>query len=251
MAGLEVLYCSARAGISCPQDALVCGIHWELIQHGYRCLGAGEQPGPEERKSELLPAGWEANKEVYTLRYKSTDDARELLLKAIVVEDSMILNVMDRASQKVTDVTLAVADYINPEHLNDFHKVYKNMEELRTRIVSGIIAPLGVPTEKAKKESQAEKKDPDYPAGARAPSWPSPLNPFAVGGQDLDPLGGRSGGMIVDPLRSGFPQPGIDPSTGLPSGLPPGAVPPGARFDPFGPLGAGRAGSRPPPTSRL
>ncbi|NP_001026753.1 proteasome inhibitor PI31 subunit [Gallus gallus] len=258
MAGLEVLYCSARAGISCPQDALVCGIHWELIQHGYRCLGAGEQPGPEERKSELLPAGWEANKEVYTLRYKSTDDARELLLKAIVVEDSMILNVMDRASQKVTDVTLAVADYINPEHLNDFHKVYKNMEELRTRIVSGIIAPLGVPTEKAKKESQAEKKDPDspldynprgipprHPAGARAPSWPSPLNPFAVGGQDLDPLGGRSGGMIVDPLRSGFPQPGIDPSTGLPSGLPPGAVPPGARFDPFGPLGAGRAGPDP------
>lgn len=53
---------------------------------------------------------------------------------------------------------------------------------------------------------------------------------------------GRSGGMIVDPLRSGFPQPGIDPSTGLPGGLPPGAVPPGARFDPFGPLGAGRAG---------
>uniref|UniRef100_A0A8C9EP36 Proteasome inhibitor PI31 subunit n=1 Tax=Pavo cristatus TaxID=9049 RepID=A0A8C9EP36_PAVCR len=240
------------------QDALVCGIHWELIQHGYRCLGAGEQPGPDERKSELLPAGWEANKEVYTLRYKTTDDARELLLKAIVVEDSMILNVMDHASQKVADVTLAVADYINPEHLNDFHKVYKNMEELRTRIVSGIVAPLGVPTEKAKKESQAEKKDPvsprDYnplgipprhPAGVRAPSWPSPLNPFAVGGQDLDPLGGRSGGMIVDPLRSGFPQPGIDPSAGLPSRLPPGAVPPGARFDPFGPLGAGRAGPDP------
>lgn len=51
---------------------------------------------------------------------------------------------------------------------------------------------------------------------------------------------GRSGGMIVDPLRSGFRQPGIDPSTGLPSRLPPGAVPPGARFDPFGPVGAGR-----------
>lgn len=43
MAGLELLYCSAQAGISCSQDALVCGIHWELIQHGYRCLGAGEQ----------------------------------------------------------------------------------------------------------------------------------------------------------------------------------------------------------------
>lgn len=52
------------------------------------------QPGPDERKSELLPGGWEANKEVYTLRYKSTDDTHELLLKAIMVEDSMILNVM-------------------------------------------------------------------------------------------------------------------------------------------------------------
>lgn len=31
---------------------------------------------------------------MYTLRYKSTDDARELLLKAIMVEDSMIVNVM-------------------------------------------------------------------------------------------------------------------------------------------------------------
>ncbi|XP_010142500.1 PREDICTED: proteasome inhibitor PI31 subunit, partial [Buceros rhinoceros silvestris] len=212
-------------------------------------------PGPDERKSELLPAGWEANKEVYTLRYRSVDDAHELLLKAIMVEDSMILNVMDRSSQKVADVTLTVADYINPEHLDDFHKVYKNTEELRTRIASGIIAPLGAPTEKPRKEPEAEKKDPGLvpdsaplrfpPRQPRAPSRPSPLSPFAVGGEDLDPFGGRSGGMIVDPLRSGLPQPGIDPSSGIPGQLPPGAVPPGARFDPFGPLGAGRA--RPDP----
>uniref|UniRef100_A0A8B9NY29 Proteasome inhibitor PI31 subunit n=1 Tax=Apteryx owenii TaxID=8824 RepID=A0A8B9NY29_APTOW len=216
------------------------------------------QPGPDERKSELLPAGWQANKELYTLRYKSTDDSRELLLKAIMVEDSMILNVMDRSSQKVADVTLTVADYINPEHLDDFHKVYKNTEELKTRIASGIIAPFGSPTEKAKREPQAEKKDPafprDYdplrvpprqPAGTREPSWPSPMGPFSVGGEDLDPLGGRGGGMIVDPLRSGFPRPGLDPSAGLPSRLPPGAVPPGARFDPFGPLGANTSGPNP------
>ncbi|KAM6248371.1 proteasome inhibitor PI31 subunit [Porphyrio hochstetteri] len=256
MAGLETLYAWARAAISRPQDALICGVHWQLVGYGYRCLGAGDEPGPDERKSELLPTGWEANKEVYTLRYKSTDDAHELLLKAIMVEDSMILNVMDRSSQKVADVTLAVADYINPEHLDDFHKVYKNTEELRTRIASGIIAPLGAPTEKAKKEPEPEKKDPDLPqdydplripprvpAGMRAPLGPS--RPFAVGGEDLDPFGGRSGGMIVDPLRSGFPQPGIDPSSGIPGRLPRGAVPPGARFDPFGPLGAGRSGPDP------
>lgn len=62
-------------------------------------------------------------------------------------------------------------------------RVYKNMEELRTKIASGIIAPLGGPAEKDKKEPEAEKdpvlpKDydplrapPRQPAGTRAPSW--------------------------------------------------------------------------------
>lgn len=62
-------------------------------------------------------------------------------------------------------------------------RVYKNMEELRAKISSGIIAPLGGPAEK-EKEPKAEKEDPvlprDYdplmapprqPAGMRAPSW--------------------------------------------------------------------------------
>lgn len=51
-----------------------------------------------------------------------------------------------------------------------------------------------------------------------------------------------SGGMIVDPLRSGYPRSGFDPSSGIPDILPPGAVPPGARFDPFGPVGRRRPG---------
>ena len=58
------------------------------------------------------------------------------------------------------------------------------------------------------------------------------IDPFAVGRGDLDPLGGGlSGGMLMDPRHGRFrPQPGV------PSNLPPGAVPPGARFDPFGPV---------------
>lgn len=49
MAGLEPLYALARAVISRPQDALVCGIHWELVRHGYRCLGTGDQVRAEPR----------------------------------------------------------------------------------------------------------------------------------------------------------------------------------------------------------
>ncbi|KAF0307785.1 Proteasome inhibitor PI31 subunit [Amphibalanus amphitrite] len=61
-------------------------------------------------------------------------------------------------------------------------------------------------------------------------------HPLAVGGADLDPLGrGLGGGMLMDPRRP--------PVTNLPPG-----VPPGARFDPFGPPGLGPGpGGRPRP----
>nr|XP_036860533.1 proteasome inhibitor PI31 subunit isoform X1 [Manis javanica] len=135
---------------------------------------------------------------------------------------------------------------------------YKNSEELRSRIVSGIIAPIHEHWDKASVSSPhqefppatAREVDPlqirpHHPHTSRQPPWCDPLGPFAAGGEDLDPFGYRRGGMIVDPLRSGFPRAHIDPSSGLPNRLPPGAVPPGARFDPFGPTGTSPPGPNP------
>ncbi|XP_061486864.1 proteasome inhibitor PI31 subunit [Rhineura floridana] len=261
MAGLELLYSSVSPDITCPQDALVCYLHWKLITHNYRCLGAGDQPGANERKSEMLPAGWNTDKDLYTLRYRLKDDSHDLLLKGIMMDGSIIVNVMDPKSQKVADLTLKVTDFVNPEHLADFDKAYHNTEELQTQVVHHIISPFEATKERgsAKEEPRRERNPsppnppdhdplwipPRHPHGSRQPNWPDPMGPFAVGGEDLDPFGGRRGGMILDPLRSGFPNPVINPSSGLPNQLPPGSVPPGARFDPFGPPGANRSGPNP------
>lgn len=43
MAGLEVLYTCVAGNITCPQDAVVCFVHWELIKNGYRCIGSGDE----------------------------------------------------------------------------------------------------------------------------------------------------------------------------------------------------------------
>ncbi|XP_074067891.1 proteasome inhibitor PI31 subunit isoform X3 [Macrotis lagotis] len=144
MAGLELLYASAAPGITCRQDALVCFVHWQLVTQGYQALGTGDQPGPDDKKSELLPPGWNANKDLYVLRYESTDkdSTKELLLKAIMVDDSMIINALECKSQQVVDLTLNVEDFVDGEHLGDFHRVYKNSKELQTRIVSGLIFPI-------------------------------------------------------------------------------------------------------------
>ncbi|XP_067904749.1 proteasome inhibitor PI31 subunit [Heterodontus francisci] len=262
MAGLELLYHSVARDLASPQDALICFIHWELVRAGFKCLGVGDQALTDERKKELLPTGWNVNQELYTLRYHSDNDQKELLLKAITVDSSLIVNVMNCQSEQVVDLTVNVDDYISSDHLQQYDRVFKKEQELRSRIESTIVSPLlgtkqragGGPQRGKKPIRSATEAQPHtdtnplfipHRVPQRQSPWSDPMAPFATGGDDLDPFGDRRGGMIVDPLRSGIPNSGFDPSSGIPGQLPPGSVPPGARFDPFGPVGPGRSGPDP------
>ncbi|KAI4902867.1 hypothetical protein NFI96_020693 [Prochilodus magdalenae] len=271
MAGLELLYNCVSSSITSPQDVLVCFAHWEIVKSGYKCLGAGDEPRDGEKKSELLPAAWNASKELYTLRYRSNDDKSNLLLKAITVDSTLIFNLMDSATDKVTDLTVSVSDYVDEASLQSFESVFKNTADLAKKLKSSLLPAAKVESaERKERRERAPAADtrpsPDHdplripprvPPTAHPPNWTDPMSPFAAGGADLDPfrqvvhrpldlpVPGRPGGMIVDPLRAGFPRSGFDPSGGIPGVLPPGAVPPGARFDPFGPVGRHRPGPDP------
>lgn len=259
MAGLELLFNCVSSSLTCSQDALICFVHWEIVKSGYKCLGIGDEPKDGEKKSELLPPGWNESKDLYALRYRSKDDKSNLLLKAFTVDSTLIFNLMDSKTEKVTDLTVNVSEYVDEANLQTFESVFKNTDELIMKLKSSLL-----PTEKEERQGKTEKKtererasnlrdplsDPLLiptrgPPRRHPPDWSDPMNPFAAGGADLDPFGGRAGGMIVDPLRAGFPRSGFDPSSGIPGVLPPGAVPPGARFDPFGPVGRHRPGPDP------
>ncbi|XP_030277319.1 proteasome inhibitor PI31 subunit [Sparus aurata] len=263
MAGLEVLYTCVSGGISCPQDAVVCFVHWDLIKSGYRCIGSGDEPRSSDKKSELLPADWSSNKELYSLRYKTKDGDFQFLLKAIVVDSTLIFNLMNSSSQQVSDMTVNISDHVDADKLQTFDSVYKDTdglsEKVRTQLLPFQDRSSGQrPAAKSRREEEEERRrrveDSDplriphrHPRQGTQPHWPDPMiPPFAAGGADLDPFGSRGGGgMIVDPLRSGYPRSGFDPTSGIPDILPPGAVPPGARFDPFGPVGRRRPGPDP------
>ncbi|XP_073324451.1 proteasome inhibitor PI31 subunit [Pagrus major] len=263
MAGLEVLYTCVSGGISCPQDAVVCFVHWDMIKSGYRCIGSGDEPRSSDKKSELLPADWSSNKELYSLRYKTKDGDVQFLLKAIVVDSTLIFNLMNSSSQQVSDLTVNISDHVDADKLQTFDSVFKDTdglsEKVRTQLLPSQDRSSGQKAEtKSRREEEEERRrrgeDSDplriphrHPRQGTQPHWPDPMiPPFAAGGADLDPFGSRGGGgMIVDPLRSGYPRSGFDPSSGIPDILPPGAVPPGARFDPFGPVGRRRPGPDP------
>ncbi|CAK6974465.1 proteasome inhibitor PI31 subunit [Scomber scombrus] len=254
MAGLEVLYTCVSSGISCPQDAVVCFIHWEMIQSGYRCIGSGDEPRSSDKKSELLPSDWSSNKELYSLRYKAKDGDVQLLLKAIAVDSTLIFNLMNSSTQQVSDLTVNISDHVDADQLRTFDSVYKDSDGLSEKVKTQLLPPQDRPKtqrtetrtrrEQEEEEEQRRRRDREDSDPLRIPNrhprqpWPEPMAPpFAAGGADLDPFGSRGGGgMIVDPLRSGYPRSGFDPSSGIPDILPPGAVPPGARFDPFGPV---------------
>lgn len=65
--------------------------NFELIQLFFLHL---IQPRSGDKKSELLPTGWNGSKELYTLRYKSNDDKSIFLVKAITVDSTLIFNLM-------------------------------------------------------------------------------------------------------------------------------------------------------------
>ncbi|XP_072237587.1 proteasome inhibitor PI31 subunit [Leuresthes tenuis] len=264
MAGLEVLYTCVAGSIGCAQDAVVCFVHWEMIKNGYRCIGSGDEPRSSDKKSELLPADWSSNKELYSLRYKAKDSDTQLLLKAITVDSALIFNLMNSSTQQVSDLTVNISDHVNADQLQTFDSVFKDADSLSEKVKTQLLPSQGRQTgQKAEKKSQREEEEEEaqrreedsdplriptrHPRQGTQPHWPGPMvPPFAAGGADLDPFGSRGGGgMIVDPLRSGYPRSGFVPSSGIPDILPPGAVPPGARFDPFGPVGRHRPGPDP------
>ncbi|XP_076601681.1 proteasome inhibitor PI31 subunit [Chaetodon auriga] len=260
MAGLEVLYTCVAGSISCPQDAVVCLVHWDIIKSGYRCIGSGDEPRSTDKKSELLPADWNSNKELYTLRYEAKDSDTQLLLKAISADSTLIFNVMNCSTQQVSGLAVNTGDHVDADQLHTFDSVFKDADSLSEKVRTQLLPSQDRPTgQRAEPKSRREKEEEQRRRGEdhdplripsrnpRPPHWPDPmLPPFGAGGADLDPFGSRGGGgMIVDPLRSGYPRSGFDPSSGIPDILPPGAVPPGARFDPFGPIGQRRPGPDP------
>lgn len=110
------------------------------------------QPKDEEKKSELLPPGWNESKELYALRYRSNDDRSNLLLKAFTVDSTLIFNLMviklnymrclssqmteqcqmvfnifcnllqDSTTEKVTDLTVNVSEYVEEANLQTYER---------------------------------------------------------------------------------------------------------------------------------
>ncbi|XP_014207755.1 proteasome inhibitor PI31 subunit isoform X2 [Copidosoma floridanum] len=246
--GFELIHKLSASQINKKEDVLVLLVHWHLVKNGFKCLGSGDATiGPSEEGSELLPEGWSQELN-YSLRY--IKEAKLYILMAVKSDNDLIFNFLKVESHAVSNVQFPI-DTVKALQgplavlVPDYEQV---LNSLKINLIEPVSTGSGVEVSTQTSESQTNRprRDPDddplrvgpphRPIGQVMPGHPlGPANPFDIGRDDLDPFRQGRGGMLFDPFSRGpniHPSPGI----GIPGRLPRGSVPPGARFDPFGPL---------------
>ncbi|KAL1139625.1 hypothetical protein AAG570_006605 [Ranatra chinensis] len=271
--GWDLIYRVTEPDINKKEDVLLLLVHFQLIKNGYRCIGLGDEKTltGNETSGETLPQGWNRTNS-YALRYVA--DNQLFILRGITSDDSIVFNLLQVPSLAVSSVAFNYADTV-ASLKGSIGELVPSYDGVLRRVKKELLEPVEV-SSSASKEATTQTKE-SQAAGLRRQSQPgrvqpsplptSPLlvqpphhrpmpagidpiwDPLRVGQSDLDPLG-RGGGMIFNPFQPhghGIPDPGL----GVPGGLPRGAVPPGARFDPFGPPGFPDRpqARRPPPDS--
>ncbi|KAK3736799.1 hypothetical protein QZH41_011742 [Actinostola sp. cb2023] len=249
-------------------DALTLLIHACLVEKGFRCVGCGEQRNSDEEfdYGETLPPEWNGLNDVYALQYRQGNTGPFYLFKALKLGNMLAVYLMEEDESKMQDTMLNVNEYItndidystlkeNPQILD---RSFKQLKELQAKLNNEVLdrftcsrtASHGSRDDSQTNRTQQRQQprsvgedDPLRVSPRRPPDfrdeWIPPTGTFPYGDGDRFPGHPGGGGMVMDPFRSGGglpPVPGTGPTPGQ---LPRGSVPPGARFDPFGPVPPG------------
>ncbi|XP_023952033.2 proteasome inhibitor PI31 subunit isoform X2 [Bicyclus anynana] len=256
--GWDLTFKTIERDVKQKSDIVIAFIHWNLTKRGFRNIGIGDEHTltGNEVKSELLPTGWNES-DKYTLRY--VFEEKLYIVHGLKSDGNLIVNLMRSEDLAVSNLAIKIEETVQ-ETMGSIDKLLPGYKELMHNIKRDLIDTIiDRPTTTAQTQTAQSTPNIRNPSNNEPPRfysgvppgnlWDLPPNDVRnVGRSDLDPFAapGAGGGMIFNPFS-----PGRDienPGLGIPGGLPRGAVPPGARFDPFGPPGVGvPPGRRPPP----
>ncbi|RZF41835.1 hypothetical protein LSTR_LSTR005297 [Laodelphax striatellus] len=255
----ELVYRLIEKSLSRKEDILLSVVHTILINSGYKCIGLGNSSQTDGRESENLPDKWNEGPE-YSIRY--IKKGKVYVLNSLHVDGEIIVSLLSRDDNKVRSVAFNISSTVAELRgdslsalIPDIRNVVKKIENELIESEKSVESQTDPPWQSAR--SSARRSSPPTSPFGRVPPmpgqsfgperFPPPIDPFDYGRSDLNPFG-SGGGMLFDPLGGGRrPRiPGL-PGDGVPGGLPRGAVPPGARFEPFGPSNPdGRRGPNAP-----
>jgi len=210
--GLETFLRVEKERANSSEEVAVVVAHWVLSSHGLLCVGHGEVFKTEEKKSELLPEGWNREGSVFTLRYLNTQD-NQFLFKVIKVDNMLIMSILALKTEGSYDLTITPADYINVEGEVTFTKLDELIDKMKKELAQKVVKHKSESKKNdpsaGVKESKTPGQDPLLEGGRGGrvnpgmPDWGGVGAP-PLGSSDLDPMGGiMGGGMLMDPRQGG------------------------------------------------
>ncbi|KAH7553759.1 hypothetical protein ACOSP7_029390 [Xanthoceras sorbifolium] len=196
---------------------------------------------------------WNELDDNYAFVYVNPEnDSKKVLVKCLVMNNKLLVDALAQGASEPVHLEIDVGDYVGEQGGANYSAQFKNLEKLVKSLDTEILAKLhGSSKPFSSETSEAARRNTNDPAvGVSEPTGPQHdpsgvmLPPVYIGGfsdrfpgppAGMYPRGdfGSDGGMLVGPGHPMFGRNERD--FGHPGGLP--GVPPGARFDPYGPPG--------------
>ncbi|XP_019459458.1 PREDICTED: probable proteasome inhibitor [Lupinus angustifolius] len=245
-------------------DKIAFAVHASFLASGYILTATGPQALNDtafynSSNDEVSIDQWNELNDEYAFIYANPEKGlKKVLLKCVVMNENLIVDGLAEGSSEPAHFVINVEEYAGEDGGNNYSQQFKNLEKLVKSIDAEILSKLDGSTAKASSSSNRSSETNDrtrqgiYEPGAgfgglvAPPNHPSGiiLPPVPSGsGSDLFP--GPGAGMYPtrgDPGFGGSMLFGPNDPRWLGGGGPafhggqPG-VPPGARFDPYGPPG--------------
>ncbi|KYN39170.1 Putative proteasome inhibitor [Trachymyrmex septentrionalis] len=245
--GFELFQKLYHDDIHKKEDVIILFMHWYLTKSGFRCIGIGDDAtfNASEKGSELIPTEWNSRPS-YALRY--VKDGKLHVLLGVKSDTDLLLNFMKHQDNSVSNISFPIEETVSalhgpletviPSYQTILHNVQKDFVSMICSNEAGtqttVLNSPGSSSGTNEVPPIDSRADSPSSSGNRALNRPEYVD---VGSRDLNPFGEGSG-MIFDPYsqrRRQMQRPRIPYQDVISGLLPLNAVPPGARFDPFGP----------------
>lgn len=251
---------ASRPSFRNAHDKVAFAVHAAFISSGYLLTATGNPAFSETALSststdEVGIERWNELQDDYAFVYFNPEKgSKKVLVKCLVMNDKLLVAALADGASEPIHLEINVEDCVAENGGTNYSGQFKNLDKLVKTLDKDILSKLDSssdkPTSSETRPGQRQnlnepgmgvaepQHSQTYPAGLVYP----PVNP--IGGSDLFPGPGAgmyptrgdfgSGSMLLGPNDPRwFGGVGGDPS--FPGGQP--GVPPGARFDPYGPPG--------------
>lgn len=255
---------AARPSFRNNPDKIAFAVHASFLASDYVLTAIGRPAFSDTALSsssndEVGIENWNELEDEYAFVY-TNPESKKVLVKCLVMGDKLLVDALADGGSEPVHLEININDYVEENGGNNFSDHYKNLEKLVNSLDKEIISKLSGSSKPASSSNPQSSEASNRPrsnaneGGLRVgePTGPQPhpsgfivppVNP--LGGSDLFPgpgagmypsSGGFGGGSMLlgpnDPRWFGGG--GVDPDF-MQGGQP--GVPPGARFDPYGPPG--------------